>query len=241
MRLSQLSAAFQAPQDNKSTVLLALAGGAGAIAALGLLASRSKDGYKRKPSSFEISGGAVDAKKVKDTVRPSSAGRRQLGPMAMQRQPKGGGHCPPAVRLAAGRQQRRCCSASLLSRCREFHVLLGRYCSVSVGTHRCCRLQVQEYYGEYNTLERGKGAVMKESQKVWACAALGAVPSAGAILVNPSSQSLECCCAALMGAALLLHAWAHVGTELLLGVLDPAGPPSNAFVSAPACPLIQQL
>jgi hypothetical protein len=26
--------------------------------------------------------------------------------------------------------------------------------------------QVKEYYGEYNTLERGKGAVMKESQKV---------------------------------------------------------------------------
>lgn len=25
--------------------------------------------------------------------------------------------------------------------------------------------QVKEYYGEYNTLERGKGAVMKESQK----------------------------------------------------------------------------
>lgn len=67
--LSQLSAAFQAPQDNKSTVLLALAGGASAIAALGYLATRSSKGYKRKPSSFEISGGAVDAEKVKDTVR----------------------------------------------------------------------------------------------------------------------------------------------------------------------------
>lgn len=92
VNLRQLSAAFQAPQDNKSTVLLALAGSAGAIAALGLLATRSSNSYKRKPSSFEISGGAVDAKKVKDTVK--------------------------------------------------------------------------EYYGEYNTLERGKGAVMKESQKV---------------------------------------------------------------------------
>lgn len=46
-----------------------MAGGASAIAALGYLTTRSSKGYKRKPSSFEISGGAVDAEKVKDTVR----------------------------------------------------------------------------------------------------------------------------------------------------------------------------
>ena len=36
-------------------------------------------------------------------------------------------------------------------------------------------LQVAEYYGEFNSLERGKGAVMKESQKVGAARGWGAV------------------------------------------------------------------
>lgn len=101
VNLRQLSAAFQAPQDNKSTVLLALAGSAGAIAALGLLATRSSNSYKRKPSSFEISGGAVDAKKVKDTVRAQRSGRGQLGSMPMQRRSERGPLLPAAVRLAA--------------------------------------------------------------------------------------------------------------------------------------------
>lgn len=70
--LSQLTAAFEAPREHQGT-LLALAGGASAIAALGYLATRSSKGYKKKPSSFEISGGAVDSSKVKDTV--SAMGR----------------------------------------------------------------------------------------------------------------------------------------------------------------------
>ncbi|PRW05872.1 24-methylenesterol C-methyltransferase 2 [Chlorella sorokiniana] len=74
-------------EDNR--VLAAAAVGTGLGAALWLY---RRSGYHKKPSSFELSGGAVDASKVKDTVK--------------------------------------------------------------------------EYYGEYNTLERGEGAVMKESKKV---------------------------------------------------------------------------
>lgn len=75
--------------DNQQNLLI---GGAAGLAALGLLYKRSSRDYKKSPSSFQLSGGAVDAGEVKNTVK--------------------------------------------------------------------------EYYGEYNTLERGKGAVMKESQKV---------------------------------------------------------------------------
>lgn len=49
----------------------ALAIGAGAAVALGALLcyKRSKsDGYRKKPKSFELSGGAVDASKVASTV-----------------------------------------------------------------------------------------------------------------------------------------------------------------------------
>lgn len=58
-------------------------------------------------------------------------------------------------------------------------------------------LQVKEYYGEYNTLERGQGAVMKESQKVrqrglHACAALLSPPTASgwALCATPPCAAL---------------------------------------------------
>lgn len=54
-------------EDNRSALTVA-AVGTGLGAALWLY-RRSKSGYHKTPSSFELSGGAVDASKVKDTVR----------------------------------------------------------------------------------------------------------------------------------------------------------------------------
>lgn len=55
-------------KDNKEAA--ALIGGAAGLAALTYLYKRSgSKTYKKTPTSFEISGGAVDADKVKDTVR----------------------------------------------------------------------------------------------------------------------------------------------------------------------------
>lgn len=56
----------------------AVIGGAAGLATLGYLYARSS-GYKRSPSSFDISGGAVDAGKVKDTVRPVASYARARG------------------------------------------------------------------------------------------------------------------------------------------------------------------
>ena len=54
-------------QGNRGTA--ALIGAAGGVVALGDLYSKAYGGrYRKSPSSFEISGGAVDASKVKDTV-----------------------------------------------------------------------------------------------------------------------------------------------------------------------------
>lgn len=58
-------------KDNKEAA--ALIGGAAGLAALTYLYKRSSgSSYKKTPTSFEISGGAVDADKVKDTVRAAS-------------------------------------------------------------------------------------------------------------------------------------------------------------------------
>lgn len=52
--------------DNQQNLLI---GGAAGLAALGLLYKRSSRDYKKSPSSFQLSGGAVDAGEVKNTVR----------------------------------------------------------------------------------------------------------------------------------------------------------------------------
>ena len=76
--MASLSSITDMAKENQGAALAI--GGAGALAALGYLYTRSSRGnYKRSPSSFEISGGAVDAKKVKDTVRTSGGCTRQLG------------------------------------------------------------------------------------------------------------------------------------------------------------------
>lgn len=56
-------------EDNRGALTVA-AVGTGLGAALWLY-RRSKAGYNRSPSSFQLTGGAVDASKVKDTVRGS--------------------------------------------------------------------------------------------------------------------------------------------------------------------------
>ena len=53
-------------EDHKTAAVL---GGIGAVAAVAYFASRSARSYKKKPSSFEIGGGDVDAGKIKETVR----------------------------------------------------------------------------------------------------------------------------------------------------------------------------
>lgn len=55
-------------EDNRSALTVA-AVGTGLGAALWLYRRSSKSRYHKTPSSFELSGGAVDASKVKDTVR----------------------------------------------------------------------------------------------------------------------------------------------------------------------------
>ena len=76
--MASLSSITDLAKENQGAALAI--GGAGALAALGFLYTRSSRGnYKRSPSSFEISGGAVDAKKVKDTVRADGGCTRQLG------------------------------------------------------------------------------------------------------------------------------------------------------------------
>ena len=78
LTMASLSSITDLAKENQGAALAI--GGAGALAALGYLYTRSSRGnYKRSPSSFEISGGAVDAKKVKDTVRAGGSCTRQLG------------------------------------------------------------------------------------------------------------------------------------------------------------------
>ena len=55
------------PQENGTAVIIG--GSVGAVALGYLLYSRSSKRYQKSPSSFQLSGGAVDAKKVKETVR----------------------------------------------------------------------------------------------------------------------------------------------------------------------------
>lgn len=197
LSLSSLSSALSAPRENQGTVL-AVAGGATAILGLGYLLARRSD-YKKKPSSFQLSGGAVDAKKVKETVRarpdggPLWPGEGQLELQCLQ---AGSGSWqrisrPPAAEfnrlgsvapllLPRGRQGLPK-SALLLhrhpgSQSNDYAIFLGM-----------CSVQVKEYYGEYNTLERGKGAVMKESQKVRYWRGVGQVLVASLPLPSPCS------------------------------------------------------
>lgn len=58
---------LQDPSNQKTAA--AVIGGAGALAALGYWYKRRSHTYKRTPSSFQLTGGAVDAAKIKDTVR----------------------------------------------------------------------------------------------------------------------------------------------------------------------------
>jgi len=62
-------------KDEKN--LAVVAGGAGALTLLGALAIKSRGDYKRKPGSFELSGGSIAKDKVKDefTIYANSYGK----------------------------------------------------------------------------------------------------------------------------------------------------------------------
>ena len=143
---SALSSANEWAADNKA--LAASGAAAGLLGALYLWRRRAD-----KPSSFELTGGAVDARKVKDTVRAGSPCpvKAASGPGALPQQP------PPPPRVSSGG-----CRLS------GAHAAVGRLLRRGPAAHPTAHSppQVAEYYGEFNTLERGKGAVLKESQKV---------------------------------------------------------------------------
>ena len=77
-----MGSAADALRDNST---LALLGGAGALAAAFYVYQRRGDGYRRTPSSFEISGGAVAPGKVKETVRGAGGGARGARSLAGDR------------------------------------------------------------------------------------------------------------------------------------------------------------
>jgi hypothetical protein len=67
-------------QDQQASTATLIGGVLVGGASLGLLYkwSNAKNGYKKKPSSFELSGGAVNAKEVKDTVSAGWESAREL-------------------------------------------------------------------------------------------------------------------------------------------------------------------